>query len=116
MVNKTIKISDFLKMNYKLNLARLGIQEVQTVEIQTFKELQDIVYSYIYTLEMDRVYLYQYGGLENPIIISCNPHHILRVFDKNNGFEEHNIHEYTCYEDAYDVAKLMMEPHRLCYE
>lgn len=66
-------------------------------------------------MQFDRVYLYRYGGIENPIIISCNPFHILTSHSDKFGFREHHIYEFKSYEDAYEEAKHAMRNHKLCY-
>ena len=103
-------------MWYSLNLARLSLgSEIEEVKLGSYNDLKELIDAYFATTGKDRVYLYQYGGLENPIIISCNPEHIYKAFYDNTGFREHHIHEYESYDDAYKVAKDMMEGHPLCY-
>lgn len=109
-------------MGYKLFYASLPLgNDVKENRFNTWSELVTYLKNEMDKKKDDRVYLYSYGGLENPIIVSCNPFHILRHFMTIDtpfsaiGFNEHHIHEYQSYEDAYKVAKDMMEAHPLCY-
>ncbi len=107
---------DDLKEWYSLNFAELPLdKEIQELNFDEFWQMRDFLEKSFKNKKNDRVYLYQYGGLENPIIISSNPIFILNSHSNNAGFREHHIHEYKSYEDAYNVAKNMMEEHPLCY-
>ena len=102
---------------YSLNLAELPLEkEIKELKFDEFSEMREFLENSFKDKKDDRVYLYKYGGLENPIVISCNPSHILNSFYNMAGFKEHHIHEYSSYEEAYQVAKDMMEEHRLCYQ
>lgn len=108
--------TDNLKGWYSLNFAELPLgSEIQELEFDEFWNMRDFLENTFKNKKDDRVYLYKYGGLENPIIISCNPKHITNAHSNMAMYREHHIHEYSCYEDAYKVAKDMMEEHRLCY-
>ncbi|MFM7856119.1 MAG: hypothetical protein ACKO96_30410 [Flammeovirgaceae bacterium] len=112
---------DDLKGYYSLHLAKLPLDEgilafiFDTFMFDTFLEMHGFLVKLLNDKKDDRVYLYSYGGLENPIIISCNFHHILNVHSNNAGFTEHHIHEYSSYKEAYEIATEMMEEHPLCY-
>ena len=80
-------------MWYSLNLGRLPLEsQIEEVKVDSFNDLKELIDAYFATAKKDRVYLYKYGGLENPIIISCNPYHIWKSFNENIGFREHHIH------------------------
>ena len=101
---------------YSLNFAELPLgKEIQELKFDEFWQMREFLEESFKYKKDDKVYLYQYGGLENPIIISCNPFHILNSHSNMSGFKEHNIQEYSSYDDAYKVAKDMMEEHHLCY-
>lgn len=101
---------------YSLNIAELPLEkEIRELKFDHYFEMREFLEKSFKKKKTDRVYLYRYGGLENPIIISCNPVFVLRAHSNNAGFREHHIHEYSSYEDAYAVALEMMEPHKLCY-
>ena len=107
---------DDLKGWYSLNFAELPLaKEIQELKFDEYWHMREFLEKVFKKKKDDRVYLYKYGGLENPIIISCNPIHILKAHSNMAGFREHHIHEYSSYEDAYRVAKDMMEEHPLCY-
>jgi len=107
---------DDLKGYYSLYLAELPLDKgIKNLKFDTFLEMRMFLEKLFINKKSDRVYLYKYGGLENPIIISCNPFHILRANENLAGFIEHHIHEYSSYSDAYKVATDMMEEHPLCY-
>jgi hypothetical protein len=107
---------DDLRGWYSLNFAELPLdKEIQELKFDEFWQMREFLEKSFKNKKDDRVYLYSYGGLENPIIISCNPFHILKAHSNMAGFREHHIHEYSSYEDAYKVAKDMMEEHPLCY-
>lgn len=85
-------------MSYSLNLARLPLgSEINELKLHSYNDLKELIDAYFATTEDDRVYLYQYGGLENPIIISCNFYHIYKSFMQNRGFREHNIHDLNSF-------------------
>jgi hypothetical protein len=109
-------------MKYELHYAEL--QDTENIPCYTFDAWNDLAQFAIDRLnakDNKRVYLYQYGGLENPIIISNNPFHLVKYLETDDlrlstcGFFSHHIQEYNSYEDAYAVATDMMEPHPLCY-
>jgi hypothetical protein len=107
---------DDLKGWYSLNLAELPLgKEIKELKFDEFWQMREFLEKSFKKKKDDRVYLYKYGGLENPIIISCNPFHILKAHSNMAGFREHHIHEYSSYDDAYKFAKDMMEEHPLCY-
>ena len=99
----------------KLHYAELPLgSEIKEIEFPLYFGLERRLIEILKDKKDDRVYLYSYGGLENPIIISCNPAHIRMAI--RSGFSEHHLHEYETYEDAYKVATDMMEEHELCYQ
>ncbi len=107
---------DDLKGWYSLNLAELPLgSEIKEFKFYDFSQMREFLEKFFKNKKNDRVYLYKHGGLETPIIISCNPFHILKSHSNTVGSREHHIHEYSSYEDAYKVAKDMMEEHPLCY-
>jgi len=113
--NKEPNLDD-LKAWYSLNFAELPLgKEIQELKFDKYWQMIEFLEKAFKPKKDDRVYLYSYGGLENPIIISCNPFHILKAHSNMAGFREHHIHEYSSYDDAYKVAKDLMEEHPLCY-
>jgi hypothetical protein len=110
------------KMKYELHYAELPMDaDIPCLSFNGWNELAKTAIEKLNSKDDKRVYLYQYGGLENPIIISNNPYHLVKYFETDElrlstcGFFKHFIQEYESYEDAYAVAKDMMEPHELCY-
>lgn len=104
---------------YTLNLVLdKGTKEMK-FSLNEYLEMYDYIERNIVSgkevMQFDRVYLYRYGGIENPIIISCNPFHILKSLSDMSGFREHHIYEFKSYEDAYEAAKHAMRNHKLYY-
>lgn len=109
-------------MKYELHFAELPLgRDIPCLQFDSWNELAEAAVSKLSKKRDDRVYLYQFGGLENPIIISCNAYHLIKYFETDDlrlstcCFFKHFIQEYESYEDAYSVAKDMMEEHPLCY-
>jgi hypothetical protein len=101
---------------YSLSIGLLPMErDVDTYKFKTFTGLIAHLEQFLLNKTNDRVYLYQYGEIDNPIIITCNPFQILFFAAKLDAISEHHIHEYSSYEDAYEVAKDLMETHFLRY-
>ena len=102
--------------SYSLSIGLLPMErDVDTYKFKTFTGLIAHLEQLLLNKTNDRVYLYQYGEIDNPIIITCNPFQILFFAAKLDAVSEHHIHEYSSYEDAYEVAKDLMESHFLRY-
>ena len=79
---------DDLKGWYSLILAELPLaKEIQELKFDEYWHMREFLEKVFKKKKDDRVYLYKYGGLENPIIISCNPIHILNAHSNMAGFE-----------------------------
>jgi len=101
---------------YSLSIGLLPMgRDIDTYQFNTFTGLISRLEELLLNKTNDRVYLYQYGEIDNPIIITCNPFQILFFAAKLEAVSEHHVHEYSSYEDAYEVAKDLMEAHFLRY-